>query len=527
MGEEDLSETEAVDSFIAMNEHRKRTWAQAQELKKAARKDRGFFSSRTAVRNRANASRQLRQSMRRSPNPMDGDGKPKDLRARLRKENRCFRCKKKGHWKTECPEKQHNKDGTGLPVFSGLTFLHTVGEESVWNAATWSDQCDEDAAWATGSPEIPPGHLIVDSAAGQPLVGEAACVEWEQKLSIVGLRGVRVNSKMMTPKGVGGTAHPTRTMMMPTMIDGLSGVLHYTVVKEDIPGLLPLSFQEKQGAMINLRTNNLHLPHLRAVVPMHRTQGGHRTIDVTMGLTPVTFRVPEEISQRFGLSWHQFVMGDTVESSIRSGNDQTVTKDETRDVCRGKISKSISHFAPSHNMVTIHHQDTVNRRDNFHPHLTDNDFPQDDQGCDNLSSSSHDTGSFSLSNTISSIDLTNWGPDVRRHNQSGQSMGSTDTNAVVTTRRGLARASQVWQDDKHDRTFNVRTPQKPGGKTERKVSNDSRRRSAITGRRRRFYARKPWRRRKWPEGWRNRRTELLDPLKDDLGHEPDFPLSNR
>ena len=273
IGEEDLSETEAVDSFIAMNEQRKRTWAQAQELKKAARKDRGFFSSRTAVRNRANGSRQLRQSTRRSSNPMDGDGTPKDLRARLRKENRCFRCKKKGHWKAECPEKQHNKDGTAPAVFSGLTFLHTVNEESVWSAATWSGQYDEDAAWATGSPGIPPGHLIVDSAAGQALIGEAACVKWEQKLSSVGLCGVRVHCKMMTPKGVGGTAHPTRSMMMPTMIDGLPGVLQYTVVEEDIPGLLPLSFQEKQGAMINLRTNKLHLPHLRAVVPMHRTQG--------------------------------------------------------------------------------------------------------------------------------------------------------------------------------------------------------------------------------------------------------------
>ena len=85
---------------------------------------------------------------------------------------------------------------------------------------------------------------------------------------------------------------------MPTMIDGLSGVLQYTVVKEDILGLLPLSFQEKQGAMINLRTNKLHFPHLRAVVPMHRTQGVHRTIDVTMGLTPVTFRVPGEVSHQ-------------------------------------------------------------------------------------------------------------------------------------------------------------------------------------------------------------------------------------
>ena len=123
---EGLSGTEAVDSFSAMNEQRTRTWAQPQELKKAARKDRGFFSSRTRVRNRANGSRQLRQSTRRSSTSMDGDGTPKDLRARLRKENICLRCKKKGHWKAECPEKQHNKDGTAPAVFSGLTFLHTV-----------------------------------------------------------------------------------------------------------------------------------------------------------------------------------------------------------------------------------------------------------------------------------------------------------------------------------------------------------------------------------------------------------------
>ena len=104
----------------------------------------------------------------------------------------------------------------------------------------------------------------MDSAAGQALIGEPACIRWEQKLSDAGLREVRVNSKMMTPKGVGGTAHPTRSMMMPTMIDGTPGVLQYTVVEENIPGLLPLSFQEKQGAIINLRTNKLHLPHLRA-----------------------------------------------------------------------------------------------------------------------------------------------------------------------------------------------------------------------------------------------------------------------
>ena len=105
----------------------------------AARKDRGFFSSRTAGRSRADNSRPPRQSARQH----DDDVAPKDLRARLRRENRCFRCKKKGHWKAECPEKQPSKDGTVPAAFSGLTFLHTVEEESDWTAASWRDQLGE------------------------------------------------------------------------------------------------------------------------------------------------------------------------------------------------------------------------------------------------------------------------------------------------------------------------------------------------------------------------------------------------
>ena len=57
IAEEGLSETEAMDSIVEMNEQRKRT---AQELKKAARKDSGFFSSRKEARNRVNGSRHPR-----------------------------------------------------------------------------------------------------------------------------------------------------------------------------------------------------------------------------------------------------------------------------------------------------------------------------------------------------------------------------------------------------------------------------------------------------------------------------------
>ena len=148
-------------------------------------------------------------------------------------------------------------------------------------------------------------------------------------------------------------------------------------------------------------------------------------------------------------------------------------------------------------MVTIYHQDTIPGQDNDHLHLTDSHFSQDDQRRDNSSSLSRDTGSFSLSNTISSVDLSTWGPDVRCHNQSGRSMGLTDTTAVVTTRKGLARASQVWQEvgtiEPSTCSHPTSARQKGANQYARwenctKCQQDSRRRSAITGRRRRFYA---------------------------------------
>ena len=126
IGEEGLSETEAMDSLIAMNEQRKRTWAQAQELKKVARKGRGFFSPRKEARNRVKGSRKPRQPPHQSTVPTDCDGTPRDLRARLRPEN--------------------------------------------WTATEWGDRLGHGAVWATGTPEVFPGHLIVDGAAGQAMI---------------------------------------------------------------------------------------------------------------------------------------------------------------------------------------------------------------------------------------------------------------------------------------------------------------------------------------------------------------------
>ena len=86
----------------------------------------------------------------------------------------CLRCKKKGHWKAECPEKQHNKDGTAPAVFSGLTFLYIVNEESVSGVRLLGVASTTRTRYRQRDP---PGHLMVDSAAGQALINEAACVK--------------------------------------------------------------------------------------------------------------------------------------------------------------------------------------------------------------------------------------------------------------------------------------------------------------------------------------------------------------
>ena len=135
--------------------------------------------------------------------------------------------------------------------------------------------------------------------------------------------------------------------------------------------------------------------------------------------------------------------------------------------------------------------------------------------------------------TRSPASISPLGPSVRRHNQGGRSMGSTDITAVVSTRGGVARASQVWQDGRYDRIFDMLAPglSTTEGANQyamcaRNASKDSRRRSATAGRRQRSYARKLWRRR-WPGGWKSRRTGPSDPPQDGLGHEPGFPHSNR
>ena len=186
----------------------------------------------------------------------------------------------------------------------------------------------------------------------------------------------------------------------------------------------------------------------------------------------------------------------------------------------GKISRQAAHSTP--------HQ----ARSQY-LHLTDSRFSQDNQERDNPSSFSHDTRPFPHSDAITSVDLTTWGPNVRRDDR------WTRLKLLLwsRTRGRVARASQVWQDGKHDRTSDVLTPHlstTEGGESICQVrkllempakTRDGEARLLEGGK-------DPTRessgkRRRWPGGWKSRRTGPSDPHQDGLSHEPWFPHSNR
>ena len=53
---------------------------------------------------------------------------------------------------------------------------------------------------------------------------------------------------MMTPKGVGGTAHPTRSMMMPAMIDGPPWGVAVHCVRRRHPGTVAIELSGETGS---------------------------------------------------------------------------------------------------------------------------------------------------------------------------------------------------------------------------------------------------------------------------------------
>jgi len=314
--EQDLDECEGRQVLAAIEQQRKRTWQESQKLKQAMRKDRKFFETRDVQR---------------------GVGKQGRIRSkkRLTKEQlmqitRCSNCGERGHWAESCSKPYRSREdreadekgGTGqkgktaafcylggpggtagltLTVFRDLGGLaRRTASELVakrMQAGKVREESDIMALLVVDA-----GEAVVDTAAGQALMGEKSLESLSAALRQRGLRVVEVPTTGPAPRGVGGRAEVIRSVLVPLCMKGKTGVALFIILRGDIPPLLPIGLLESLEAEMDLKTNQLNLRALGVRTAMRRLPSGHRVISVCDPLLPgEDFVAPEALRERYGL----------------------------------------------------------------------------------------------------------------------------------------------------------------------------------------------------------------------------------
>ena len=138
---------------------------------------------------------------------------------------------------------------------------------------------------------------VVDTAAESGLIGSLALDRLVQQLTENGMK-IKWTNKRAAAKGVGGDAVALGVALIPLGIGGrINGVLEATIVKGDVPFLLPVSLTRYLKALLNFRTDEFMVTHPEEFrIPMHQLPSGHVTIDVT-DYAPGEFVVPPQAGQ--------------------------------------------------------------------------------------------------------------------------------------------------------------------------------------------------------------------------------------
>lgn len=80
--------------------------------------------------------------------------------------------------------------------------------------------------------------------------------------------------------GVGGQAQVVGIAAVPLGIAGTTGILEVTIVKGDVPLLLPIKLLRDLKAVVDLEQSRLHFKTLGQSVDLHTMPSGHVAIDV-------------------------------------------------------------------------------------------------------------------------------------------------------------------------------------------------------------------------------------------------------
>eukprot|EP00913_Durusdinium_trenchii_P034108 g31923.t1 len=215
----------------------------------------------------------------------------------LKSRTRCFKCNQLGHMSRECPErnKQNFFVSTGPSLGSNRIYM-TV--RSDYQAIVDEHIQDYDieprvgiglAPDATKKLAIYAGvvtegyEAIVDTAAEEGVIGSKAMSRLRQCLSRFGLTPVPASGASVNCAGIGGSAKIGGIYDIPIGVAKTNGLLRVTEIIDEgsfeTPFLLPISYQELVGAVINVDKNTFSLRNGHKT-SMRRTPSGHRAIPI-------------------------------------------------------------------------------------------------------------------------------------------------------------------------------------------------------------------------------------------------------
>ena len=227
----------------------------------------------------------------------------------LKLRTKCARCGQVGHWAKECRNPQDNfarvrqesSKGISSAASAKSGFFSVQMEKDV--IALWAGQdlvevptlgCflkrprQTDFVGLTTEPECG----VIDTAAQTGLVGEQALIRLSSTLGRHDLQVVW-SDKRAQAHGIGGEAKVVGVAEIPLGIGGIYGVLEYTVVKEEVPLLLPIQLLRQVEALVNLQSNVLSLQKFAVKTPMKMISTGHAMVSVTE-FGPDGWRLPRE-----------------------------------------------------------------------------------------------------------------------------------------------------------------------------------------------------------------------------------------
>ena len=122
-------------------------------------------------------------------------------------------------------------------------------------------------------------HGLVDTGAQHGVIGKEQYDRVEAYLKTFGLKPRLLPTQRGGASGVGGESQFILTAEVPTAIQGVCGTVKLNVLNEPIPFLLPVSFSEHLGMILNMPEKSIEWKYIGQKQSYTRMPTGHIAVD--------------------------------------------------------------------------------------------------------------------------------------------------------------------------------------------------------------------------------------------------------